>query len=38
MLNPGNSEGVLVDDVGRVIGVTSAIISPVGISAGGHDE
>jgi serine protease Do len=37
-LNPGNSGGVLVDDAGRVIGVTSAIISPVGISAGEHDE
>jgi serine protease Do len=33
-LNPGNSGGVLVDDAGRVIGVTSAIMSPVGVSAG----
>jgi serine protease Do len=33
-LNPGNSGGVLVDDAGRVIGVTSAIMSPAGVSAG----
>jgi S1-C subfamily serine protease len=37
-VNPGNSGGVLVDDTGRVIGVTPAIISPAGISAGEHDE
>ncbi len=33
-INPGNSGGVLIDDQGRVIGVTSAIISPVRASAG----
>jgi serine protease Do len=33
-INPGNSGGVLVDDQAQVIGVTSAIISPVGTSAG----
>jgi 2-alkenal reductase len=33
-INPGNSGGVLLDMEGRVIGVTSAIISPVGASAG----
>jgi serine protease Do len=33
-INPGNSGGVLVDDQGRVIGVTAAIESPVEGSAG----
>jgi S1-C subfamily serine protease len=33
-INPGNSGGVLVDSHSRVIGVTSAIISPVGASVG----
>ena len=33
-INPGNSGGVLVDLQGRLIGVTSAIISPVRASAG----
>jgi S1-C subfamily serine protease len=33
-INPGNSGGVLVDTEGRVLGVTSAIESPVGASAG----
>jgi S1-C subfamily serine protease len=33
-INPGNSGGVLVDDAGRVIGVTAAIESPVRANAG----
>ena len=33
-INPGNSGGVLVDTEGRVLGVTAAIESPVGASAG----
>ena len=33
-INPGNSGGVLVDRDGRVIGVTSAIISSSGANAG----
>jgi len=33
-INPGNSGGVLVDDQGQLIGVTSAIASPVRASAG----
>ncbi len=33
-INPGNSGGVLLDDQGQVIGVTSAIISPIRASAG----
>lgn len=33
-INPGNSGGVLLNRDGQVIGVTSAIISPAGASAG----
>lgn len=33
-INPGNSGGVLLNDQGEVVGVTSAIISPVRASAG----
>jgi serine protease Do len=33
-INPGNSGGVLVDDQGHVVGVTSAIQSPVQANAG----
>jgi serine protease Do len=33
-INPGNSGGVLVDDEGRLIGVTAAIESPTQASAG----
>jgi S1-C subfamily serine protease len=33
-INPGNSGGVLVNDQGRVIGVTAAIESPVRANAG----
>ncbi|MGE3537605.1 MAG: trypsin-like peptidase domain-containing protein [Candidatus Tectimicrobiota bacterium] len=33
-INPGSSGGVLVNEAGRVIGVTSAIISPLGVSIG----
>jgi len=33
-INPGNSGGVLVDDEGKVLGVTAAIESPVRASAG----
>jgi S1-C subfamily serine protease len=33
-INPGNSGGVLVDDEGKVVGVTAAIESPVQANAG----
>jgi serine protease Do len=33
-INPGNSGGVLLDTLGRVVGVTSSIISESGSSAG----
>ncbi|NOR11196.1 MAG: trypsin-like serine protease [Desulfovibrionaceae bacterium] len=33
-INPGNSGGPLLDSAGRLIGVNTAIYSPVGISAG----
>ncbi|MFC1861852.1 S1C family serine protease [Chloroflexota bacterium] len=33
-INPGNSGGVLLDDTGKVIGVTSSIASTSGTSAG----
>ncbi len=33
-INPGNSGGILVNDEGKVIGVTAAIESPVGANAG----
>jgi len=33
-INPGNSGGVLLDTAGHVVGVTSAIQSPVNANAG----